>query len=127
VTGAVLAGNSLYFETSEFKRIGEKNELQLHIVALHAQTGTALWSTSVELLDGTEKTSLPPPNSRSHSSGGYGIDMAPVASKDAVYYSTPGSRISVLRPSDGTILEQFWVDKTDQTTVQDRVVLFVVP
>jgi hypothetical protein len=53
--------------------------------------------------------------------------MAPIASKDAVYYSTPGSRVYVLRPSDGKILSQFWVDKTPQTTTQYRAVLFVAP
>lgn len=52
--------------------------------------------------------------------------MAPVAGKDVVYWRSQGSRISVLRPFDGMILEQLWVDKTEQTTVQDRVVLFVV-
>lgn len=127
VTGAVLADNRLYFETSEFKRTEEKKDLQLHIVALHAQTGTALWSTIVELLDGTEKMPPPPPNSHFRGSGGYLIDIEPVASKEAIYWSAPGSRISVLRPSDGTILEQFWVDKTEQTTVQDRMMLFFVP
>jgi outer membrane protein assembly factor BamB len=127
-TGAVLEGNSLYFEISQVKTAGGKQNLQVNVVALNAQTGDVRWSTPVKLLDGTEKTPTPMPNSPEPGfSSGFSVDMAPVASKDAVYYSTPGNRIYALQPSDGKILEQFWVDKTNQTTVRDRVVLFVVP
>jgi outer membrane protein assembly factor BamB len=128
MTGAALEGNGLYFEISQVKTAGGKQDLQVNVVALNAQTGDVRWSTPVKLLDGTEKTPTPAPNSSDPgSSGGFSVDMAPVASKDAVYYSTPGNRIYTLQPSDGKILEQFWVDKTNQTTVRDRVVLFVVP
>jgi outer membrane protein assembly factor BamB len=128
VTGAVLEGNSLYFEISQVKTAGGKQDLQVNVVELNAQTGDVRWSTPVKLLDGTEKTPTPVPNSIDPGfSSGFSVDMAPVASKDAVYYSTPGNRIYALQPSDGKILEQFWVDKTSQTTVRDRVVLFVVP
>jgi outer membrane protein assembly factor BamB len=128
ITGAALEGNGLYFEISQVKKAGGKQDLQVNVVALNAQTGDVRWSTPVKLLDGTEKTPTPAPNSTDPgSSSGFSVDMAPVASKDAVYYSTPGNRIYTLQPSDGKILEQFWVDKTNQTTVRDRVVLFVVP
>jgi outer membrane protein assembly factor BamB len=128
VAGAVLEGNSLYFETSQLKMVNGKQDLAQKIVALDAQTGKVYWSTPVKLLDGTEKTPTPDPHSPDPGfSSGYAVDMAPVASKDAVYYSTPGSRVYVLRPSDGKILSQFWVDKTPQTTVQYRAVLFVAP
>lgn len=128
MTGSVLAGNGLYLETSQVSTVGGKQNLQIHIVALDARTGGVRWSTPVKLLDGTEKTPTPVPNSPEPDfTGGYAVDMAPVASADTVYYSTPGSRVYALRASDGTILTQFWVDKTDQTTVLDRAVLFVVP
>jgi outer membrane protein assembly factor BamB len=126
VAGAVLEGNSLYFETSQLKTVNGKQDIGLKIVALDAQTGSVRWLTPVQLLDGTEKTPTPVPHSIDPGfSSGYAIDMAPVASKDAIYYSTPGSRVYVLRPSDGKILTQFWVDKTPQTTVQYRALLFV--
>src|SRR5450432_3445065 len=126
VDGAVLEGNSLYFETSQLKTVNGKQDVGQKIVALNAQTGKVHWSTPVKLLDGTEKTPTPDPHSIDPGfSSGYAIDMAPVASKDAVYYSTPGSRVYALRPSDGKILSQFWVDRTPQTTVQYRAVLFV--
>ncbi|MGH2495208.1 MAG: PQQ-binding-like beta-propeller repeat protein, partial [Ktedonobacteraceae bacterium] len=124
ITGAVLQGQSLYFETSQFSSTGNTQDL-VNIVALNAQTGDTRWTTPVKLLDGTEKTPTPAPGNTDFS-GGYAIDMAPVASHDAVYYSTPGNRVYALQPSDGKILTQFWVDKTPQTTVQDRVTLFVV-
>jgi outer membrane protein assembly factor BamB len=128
VVGAVLEGNNLYFETSQLKTVNGKQDLAQKIVALNAQTGKVRWSTPVKLLDGTEQTPTPVPHSIDPgSSAEYVVDMAPVASKDAVYYSTPGSRVYVLRPSDGKILSQFWVDKTSQTTVQYRAVLFVAP
>ena len=128
MTGAALAGQSLYFETSQVNMVGNKQDLQLAIVALNAQTGDTRWTTPVKLLDGTEKTPTPAPGSTDPDfSSGYTVDMAPVASNDAVYYSTPGNRVYALQPSDGKILTQFWIDKTPQTTTQDRVVLFVVP
>lgn len=128
VTGAILESNSLYFEISQVKTAGGKQDLQVNVVALNAQTGDVRWSTPVKLLDGTEKTPTPVPISPDPGfSSGFSVDMAPVASKDAVYYSTPGNRIYALQSSGGKILEQFWVDKTNQTTVRDRVVLFVVP
>jgi outer membrane protein assembly factor BamB len=128
VDGAVLEGNSLYFETYQIKTVNGKQDFGLKIVALDAQTGSVRWSTPVQLLDGTEKTPTPVPHSVDPGfSSGYIIDMAPVASKDAIYYSTPGSRVYVLRPSDGKILSQFWVDKTPQTTVLYRAALFVAP
>jgi outer membrane protein assembly factor BamB len=128
VAGSVLEGNSLYFETSQLKTVNGKQDIGQKIVALDAHTGSVHWSTPVKLLDGTEKTPTPDPHSTDPGfSSGYDIDMAPIASKDAVYYSTPGSRVYVLRPSDGKILSQFWVDKTPQTTTQYRAVLFVAP
>jgi outer membrane protein assembly factor BamB len=126
MTGAVVEGENVYFETSLVKTVGNKQDLQVKIVALDARAGDTRWSTPVQLLDGTEKTPTPS-GTDPGSSGGFAVDMAPVASKDAVYYSTPGSRVYALQPSDGKILAQFWVDKTPQTTVIDRVVLFVVP
>ena len=126
--GAVLEGNNLYFETSQIKTVNGKQDLGQKIVALDAQTGSVHWSTPVQLLNGTEKTPTPVPHSIDPGfSSAYSVDMAPVASKEAVYYSTPGSRVYVLRPSDGKILTQFWVDKTPQTTMKDRAILFVVP
>src|SRR5579859_325812 len=128
MTGAALEGENLYFETSQVKTLGNKQDLQVNIVALNAYTGDTRWSTPVQLLNGTEKTPTPAPHSIDPGfSNGYSVDMAPVASKDAIYYSTPGNRVYALQPSDGKILTQFWVDKTPQTTVLDRVVLFVVP
>lgn len=128
MTGAVLGGNSLYFETSKVSTVKGKQDLQIHIVALDAQTGGVRWSTPVKLLNGTEKTPTPDPNSVDPGFGNaYAVDMAPVASADTVYYSTPGNRVYALRASDGAILTQFWVDRTDQTTVLERIVLFVAP
>jgi len=128
ITGATLQGQSLYFETSQFNTTGNAQDLQVSIVALNAQTGETRWSTPVKLLDGTEKTPTPTPHSIDPGfSSGFAVDMAPVASNDAVYYSTPGNRVYALQPSDGKILTQFWIDKTAQTTVQDRMALFVVP
>ncbi|HEU0003203.1 MAG TPA: PQQ-binding-like beta-propeller repeat protein, partial [Ktedonobacteraceae bacterium] len=126
ITGAVLQGQSLYLETSQFKATGSAQDIKVSIVALNAQTGETRWTTPVKLLDGTEKTPTPAPGNTDFSSG-YTIDMAPVASSNAVYYSTPGNRVYALQPSNGQILTQFWIDKTPQTTVQDRVTLFVVP
>ena len=126
--GVVVEGDNLYFETSQLKMQGNKQDLQMNIVALNAYTGHTRWTTPVKLLDGTEKTPTPAPHSIDPGFfGGYSVDMAPVASRDAVYYSTPGNRVYVLQPSNGQILSQFWVDKTPQTTVLDRMVLFVVP
>lgn len=128
MTSVVVEGANLYFETSLVKMLGNKQDLQVNIVALDARTGDIRWSTPVKLLDGTEKTPTPEPNSPDPGfSSGFAVDMAPVVSKDAVYYSTPGSRVYALQPSDGKILAQFWVDKTPQTTVRDRALLFVVP
>jgi outer membrane protein assembly factor BamB len=128
MTGVVVEGENLYFEISLVKTLGNKQDLQVNVVALDALTGDTRWSTPVKLLNGTEKTPTPEPNSPDPGfSNAYSVDMAPVASKDAVYYSTPGNRVYALQPSDGKILTQFWVDKTSQTTVLDRVVLFVVP
>ena len=126
ITGAVLQGQSLYLETSQFTATGSAQDIKVSIIALNAQTGETRWSTPVKLLDGTEKTPTPAPGNTDFSSG-FTIDMAPVASNDAVYYSTPGNRVYALQPSNGQILTQFWIDKTPQTTVQDRVTLFVVP
>jgi len=124
----VLAGDSLYFEAHTLTSTREQQDLQLQIVALNAQTGQVRWSTPVKLLDGSEKTPTPAPHSVDPgSSGGYIIDMPPVASADTVYYSTPGNRIYAIQSSDGKILAQFWVDKTAQTTVLSRLVLFVGP
>jgi outer membrane protein assembly factor BamB len=127
MTGAALEGHSLYFEISQVKTAGTKQDLQVNVVALNAQTGDVRWSTPVKLLDGTEKTPTPVPHSTEPDfASGSAIDMAPVASNDAVYYSTPGNRVYTLQPSDGKILAQFSVEKTPQTIVDDRVVLFVV-
>jgi len=62
ITGAVLQGQSLYFETSQVPSTGNPQSLQVEIVALNAQTGTTRWATLVKLLDGTEKTPTPPPH-----------------------------------------------------------------
>jgi outer membrane protein assembly factor BamB len=126
MTGAVLAGESLYFEAHTLTTTGERQDLQLQIVALNAQTGQVRWSTPVKLLDGSEKTPTPVPHSVDPgSTDSYAVDMSPVASADTVYYSTPGNRIYTIQSSDGKILTQFWVDKTAQTTVLSRLVLFV--
>lgn len=126
MTGAVLAGDSLYFEAHTLTTSGDKQDLQLQIVALNAQTGQVRWSTPVKLLDGSEKTPTPVPHSVDPGfSGGYAVDMAPVASSDTVYYSTPGNRIYAIQSSDGKILAQFWVDRTAETTVLSRVILFI--
>lgn len=128
MTGSVLVGSSLYFETSQVSTVKGRQDLQIHIVALDAQTGSVRWSTPVKLLNGTEKTPTPDPNSVDPGFAiAYTVDMAPVASADTVYYSTPGSRVYALRASDGAILTQFWVDRTAQTTVRDRPTLFVAP
>lgn len=128
MTGAVLAGDSLYFEAHTLTTTGEKQDLRLQIVALNAQTGEVRWTTPVKLLDGSEKTPTPEPHSVDPDfNSGYALDMAPVASVDTVYYSTPGNRIYAIQSSDGKILAQFWVDKTAQTTVLSRVILFVRP
>jgi outer membrane protein assembly factor BamB len=128
MTDAVLVGESLYFEAHALTTTGPQQDLQLQIVALNAQTGKVRWSTPVKLLNGSEKTPTPVPNSVDPgSTGGYIIDMPPVASADTVYYSTPGNRIYAIQSSDGKILAQFWVDKTAQTTVLSRLVLFVGP
>jgi outer membrane protein assembly factor BamB len=128
MTSAVLSGESLYFEAHTLTASGSQQELQLQIVALNAQTGQVRWSTPVKLLDGSEKTPTPVPNSNDPGfSGSYIVDMSPVASADTVYYSTPGNRIYAIQSSDGKILAQFWVDKTAQTTVLSRLVLFVGP
>jgi outer membrane protein assembly factor BamB len=126
MTAAVLAGDSLYFEAHTLTTTGEQQDLQLQIVALNAQTGQVRWSTPVNLLDGSEKTPTPVPNSIDPGiTGEYVVDMPPVATADTVYYSTPGNRIYAIQSSDGKILAQFWVDKTAQTTVLSRLVLFV--
>ncbi len=127
MTGAALLGDSLYLETRTTSTVrGKEQNLQIQIVALNAQNGDVRWSTPVKLLDGSEKTPTPVPHGVDPGfSSGYLVDMLPVASNDTVYYSTPGNRIYALQPSDGKILARFWVDKTDQTTVQDRLVLFV--
>jgi outer membrane protein assembly factor BamB len=128
MTEAVLAGDSLYFEAHTLTSTGQQQDLQLRVVALNAQTGQVRWSTPVKLLDGSEKTPTPVPNSIDPgSTGEYLIDMPPVASADTVYYSTPGNRIYAIQSSDGQILAQFWVDKTAQTTVLSRMALFVGP
>jgi outer membrane protein assembly factor BamB len=128
MTGAALVGQSLYFEEHTLTTTGEHQDLQLQIVALNAQTGQARWSTPVKLLDGSEKTPTPVPHSMDPGfADGYAVDMAPVASSDTVYYSTPGNRIYAIQSSDGKIITQFWVDKTAQTTVLSRLVLFVGP
>lgn len=122
VPASVLIENSLYFQTFEG---GKKSDTSLCIVALDAWTGALRWSTGVTLLDGTEKWPERGRDGIKWSGRNFPINMAPVASTDAVYYSTPGRRVYILRPSDGTILEQFWVDKTDQTMVSDRLELFL--
>jgi len=128
ITGAVLQGQSLYVETSQVPSTGKTQNLQVKIVALNAQTGTTRWTTLVKLLDGTEKTPTPPPHNVDPGFySGFVVDMAPVASQDAIYYSTPGNKIYILQPSNGHLLTRFSVDKTPQTTIQDRVVLFVIP
>ena len=127
LTGAVLQGQSLYFETSQVPSTGKAQDLQVKIGALNAQTGATRWTTFVKLLDGTEKTPTPPPHSVDPGFfSGFTVDMAPVASQDAIYYSTPGNKIYILQPSTGHILTRFSVDKTPQTTTWDRVTLFVV-
>ena len=127
ITGSVLQGQSLYFETSQVPSTGKPQSIQVEIVALNAQTGATHWTTLVNLLDGTEKTPTPPPHSVDPGFfSSFIVDMAPVASQDAIYYSTPGNKIYVLQPSTGHILSRFSVDKTPQTTTLDRVGLFVV-
>jgi Putative transposase DNA-binding domain len=98
------------------------------VAASPASDGTLRWSTPVKLLDGSEKMPTPVPHSVDPGfTGGYAVDMSPVASADTVYYSTPANRIYAIQSSDGKILAQFWVDKTTQTTVLSRLVLFVGP
>lgn len=125
MTGAALLGESLYLETSTITTHGTAQNLQLQIVALNAQTGEVRWATPVRLLTGREKTPTPMPGIDPGMNGSYSLDMAPVADGRTVYYSVPGKRIYALQASDGKILSQFWVDQTAQTTVLDRLVLFV--
>jgi outer membrane protein assembly factor BamB len=128
ITGAALQGQSLYFETSQVPSTGNTQNLQVKIVALNAQTGTTRWTTLVKLLDGTEKTPTPPTHTVDPGFfSSFVVDMAPVASQDAIYYSTPGNKIDILQPSNGHLLTRFSVDKTPHTTIQDRVALFVIP
>lgn len=126
MTSAVLVGDSLYTETHSITYVGTKQNIQLFVVALNAQTGKVRWSTPVKLLDGSEKTPTPIPHDIDPGShGGYALDMAPVATTDTVYYSTPGQRVYAIQASNGAILTQFWVDRTAQTTVLDRLIFFV--
>jgi outer membrane protein assembly factor BamB len=125
MTGAALLGNSLYIEVSTITTHSTGQSLQVQIVALNAQPGTVRWATPVHLLNGSEKTPTPVSSIDPGMSGSYTIDMAPVADGSTVYYSVPGNRIYALQASDGRILTQFWVNKTAQTTVLDRLALFV--
>ncbi|QBD80434.1 hypothetical protein EPA93_32460 [Ktedonosporobacter rubrisoli] len=128
MTDSALLGDTLYLETSHFAPGVRSEDLQLQVIAINALTGAVRWSTPIKFLDGSEKTPTPVPGSIDPGfATGYIVDMAPVASREEVYYSSPASRITVLRPSDGKMLTQFWLDKTSQTTVLDRAVLFVVP
>jgi hypothetical protein len=128
ISGISLDGNSIYFEASQ----ASGSNVQLNIVALNAQTGAVRWSTPVPFEDGSERIPTPVPHDASQPVGASSamleiIDMDPVLSNGAVYYSVAGNKVAVLQPSDGKILAPFWIDKTSQTTVNDRMELFVYP
>ncbi len=124
MSAEVLDGNSVYFETSQ---LISQNPLQ-HVVALNALTGSVRWLTPVKFQNGTESTPTPVPHSIDYGmSGGLVLDIAPVVSNGTIYYSVSGNRVYALRSSDGKVLSQFWVDKTNQTTIMDRMVFFSTP
>lgn len=130
MSDSVLAGTSLYFETIKVTTIGGTQTSQMYVVALNAQTGNQHWVTTVQWLNGTEKTPTPvkPTGNAPIGDNPRGIsgEITPVVSGNTVYLSMPGQRIYAIRASDGRILAQFWVDKTDQTTMFDSLTLFVV-
>ncbi len=124
LVGAALQGESIYVETSRLEHVGAEQDFRIHVVALNALTGEVRWSTPVKLLDGSERWQT---REQQDHFGVVRVDMPPVVCAETVYYSTPENRIYAIQSSDGKILAQFWVEKTAQTTVSSRVVLFVGP